>query len=105
MPEKRTSTAPKMITTISTASPMLHRPALERAAAEPGSAPVRTPRPLVNRLHDDVVRILAIQDVRERLAAQGIEVAATTPQQFEAFLRDEIVRWGKAVKQSGAKPD
>ena len=46
-----------------------------------------------------------MQDVRERLAAQGIEVAATTPQQFEAFLRDEIVRWGKAVKQSGAKPD
>ena len=69
------------------------------------AVPVRTPRPLVNRLHDDVVRILAMQDVRERLAAQGIEVAATTPQQFEAFLRDEIVRWGKAVKQSGAKPD
>lgn len=67
--------------------------------------PVRTPRPLVNRLHDDIVRLLAVQDVRERLAAQGIEVAATTPQQFEAFLRAEIVRWGKAVKQSGAKPD
>ena len=69
------------------------------------AVPVRTPRPLVNRLHDDVVRILAMQDVRERLAAQGIEVAATTPQQFETFLRSEIARWGKAVKQSGAKPD
>ena len=38
VPEKRTSTAPKMITTLSTASPMLHRPALERAAAAPVEA-------------------------------------------------------------------
>lgn len=69
------------------------------------AVPAKTPRPLVTKLHDDVVAVLAMPDVRERLSAQGVEIAATTPQQFEAFLREEIVRWGKAVKQSGAKPD
>ena len=42
---------------------------------------------------------------RERLEVQGVEIAATTPAQFEKFIREEIVRWGKAVKLSGAKPD
>ncbi len=65
----------------------------------------RTPRAIVTKLHDDIVRVLNMPDVRERLSGQGVEVAGTTPQQFEAFVRDEIVRWGKAVKQSGAKPD
>lgn len=44
-------------------------------------------------------------DVRERLSAQGVDIAATTPAEFGRFLREEIVRWGEAVKQSGAKPD
>ena len=65
----------------------------------------RTPRPVIMKLHDDIVRVLNIPDVRERLSGQGVEVAGSSPQQFEAFVREEIVRWGKAVKQSGAKPD
>ncbi len=65
----------------------------------------RTPRAIVMKLHDDIVRVLSMPDVRERLSGQGVEVAGTTPQQFEAFVREEIVRWDKAVKQSGAKPD
>jgi tripartite-type tricarboxylate transporter receptor subunit TctC len=69
------------------------------------AVPARTPRATVNKLHDDIVRVLAMPDVRERLSGQGIDVAGTTPAQFDAFLREEIVRWGRAVKQSGAKPD
>jgi tripartite-type tricarboxylate transporter receptor subunit TctC len=65
----------------------------------------RTPRAIVTKLHDDIVHVLNTPDVRERLSGQGVEVAGTTPQQFEAFVREEIVRWGRAVKQSGAKPD
>ncbi len=67
--------------------------------------PSATPKPIVAKLHTDVVRLLALPDVRERLEGQGVEIAATTPAQFEKFIRDEIVRWGKAVKVSGAKPD
>ena len=53
----------------------------------------------------DIVRLLGLPDVRERLEGQGVEIAATSPAQFEKFIREEIVRWGKAVKVSGAKPE
>ena len=65
----------------------------------------RTPPAIVKKLHADIVRVLDMPDVRERLSVQGVDVAGTTPAEFEKFLRDEVVRWGKAVKQSGAKPD
>jgi tripartite-type tricarboxylate transporter receptor subunit TctC len=65
----------------------------------------RTPLPLVNRLHDDIVRVLSEPEVRERLTGQGIEIAGTTPAEFARFVRDEVERWGAAVRQSGARPD
>ena len=67
--------------------------------------PAATPKPIVAKLHTDFVRMLNQADVRDRLEVQGVEIAASTPAQFEKFIRDEIVRWGKAVKVSGAKPD
>ena len=67
--------------------------------------PAATQRPILNKLHGDIVRLLNAPDVRERLEVQGVEVAATTPEQFAKFIREEIVRWGRAVKLSGAKPD
>ena len=67
--------------------------------------PEATPKSVVAKLHTDIVRLLDQPDVRERLEVQGVEIAATTPEQFAKFIRDEIVRWGRAVKVSGAKPD
>ena len=64
-----------------------------------------TPRGVVNRLRDDIVAVLEQSDVRERLSGQGIELAGTTPAEFERFVREEVERWGQAVRQSGAKPD
>jgi tripartite-type tricarboxylate transporter receptor subunit TctC len=60
---------------------------------------------IVTKLHADIVKVLNMPDVRERLSAQGVDIAATTPAEFGRFLREEVARWGKAVKQSGAKPD
>ena len=42
-------------------------------------------------------------EVREKIAAEGATVLSGTPDQFAAFLKDEIVKWGKVVKDSGAK--
>ena len=42
-------------------------------------------------------------EVREKIAAEGATVLSGTPDQFTAFLKDEIVKWGKVVKDSGAK--
>jgi tripartite-type tricarboxylate transporter receptor subunit TctC len=67
--------------------------------------PAATPRPVIQRLHGDFVRLLKLPDVRDKLESQGVEIIGGTPEQFTKFIRDEIVRWGRAVKLSGAKPD
>jgi tripartite-type tricarboxylate transporter receptor subunit TctC len=67
--------------------------------------PAATPKPIVTKMHADIVRMLALPDVRDKLEVQGVEIVASTPDQFAKFIREEISRWGKAVKLSGAKPD
>ncbi len=68
-------------------------------------APNGTPREAVNRLHGDVVKALATPEVKERLVALGLDPVGSTPEQFGAWIRDEISRWSKVVKASGAKAD
>ncbi len=67
--------------------------------------PARTPPAVVGRLGGEVVRILESPQVSEQMLTQGVEVAPATPDQFRKYLADEIGRWGRAVKQSGAKPE
>jgi len=63
------------------------------------------PRDIVAKLNADMVKVLARTDVKDRLAADGAEPVANTPEQFSALIKSEIVRWAPVVKASGAKPD
>jgi len=68
-------------------------------------APKGTPREIVMRLNAEVNRALEMADVRARIAPGGIgETKGGTPEQFEKFIRGELAKWAKAVKDSGAKP-
>ena len=69
------------------------------------SVPTGTPRDIVTKLHGEVVRIIALPEVRNRMTSEGAEFVADTPEQFTAFLKTELDKWGKAVKASGAKPE
>jgi tripartite-type tricarboxylate transporter receptor subunit TctC len=69
------------------------------------SVPTGTSKDIVNRLHKESVRILALPEVRDRMASEGAEFVADTPEQFTAFLKSEMEKWGKAVKASGARPE
>ncbi len=68
-------------------------------------APAHTPRPIVNRLHDDIVRVLAMPEVKERLNSVGFELVGSSPDEFAAYIKSEIPKWAKIVKISGAKAD
>ena len=67
------------------------------------SVPTGTPREIITKLHGEAVRALANPDLRSRMSAEGAEFVSDTPEQFTAFLRTEIEKWGRAVKASGAK--
>jgi len=68
-------------------------------------APARTPPEVIARLNQELVRILATQDIKDRFAAQAAEPVGSTPEQFRAYIRSEIDVWGQVVKASGAKID
>jgi tripartite-type tricarboxylate transporter receptor subunit TctC len=63
----------------------------------------KTPRPLVNTLNKEVVRILALPDIKERLLTQGAQPAPTTPEEFDRFIRSEVNRFSKVLIAAGAK--
>ena len=67
--------------------------------------PARTPRPVIDRLHEGLAAVLAQPDTRERLAAQGYEVISTTPAQMAAKIREDTKQWAKVIRDSGARPD
>lgn len=67
--------------------------------------PVGTPPPIIEKINRDVTAVLALPDVRERLAATGAELSPSTPAELDTFIRNEIAKWAKAVKISGAQAD
>ncbi len=68
-------------------------------------APAGMPQDLVNRINSELNRALLAPDVRERLAVVGLEWKSNTSGEFAAFLRSEIDKWARAVKESGARAD
>ena len=67
--------------------------------------PAKLPRPLVDKLHRETVRVLQTPDVRERLLGLGAEPVGNTPEQFAAHMKLERERWGKLISQIGLKLD
>ena len=68
-------------------------------------APVATPRPVVDRLNAEIQKIVGRPDVREAWAKQGAEPMQMSPAEFDKYLREDIVKWERVVKISGAKVD
>jgi tripartite-type tricarboxylate transporter receptor subunit TctC len=78
-------------------------PGYELAAWQGVIAPAGTPRPVVDRLNSEIVRLLQLPDVQARLTADGGQIITSTPDQFAAYIKTEIGRFAKVVKDSGAK--
>ena len=69
------------------------------------AVPAATSREIVAKLHAESVKAIAAPDIRDRMSAEGAEFVGDTPEQYAAFVKSEIAKWGRAVKASGAKPE
>ena len=87
-------------------------PPLAEAAGLPGFeatswqgvvVPGKTPRPLITRLHTEIVKALNAPDVRAKLAAESSEVGGMPPEAFAQYIRNEIEKWRKVVKDANIK--
>jgi tripartite-type tricarboxylate transporter receptor subunit TctC len=96
---KRSAAAPELPTIAETV------PGYEANGWYGAFAPAATSRDLINRVNAEMNRIMKMPDVTQRLAGDGVEAVGTTPEQFGAYLKQEIAKWGKVVKASGAKAD
>ena len=67
--------------------------------------PSGTPRVIINRLHGEIAKALHTPDVRERLAAEGSTAGGITPEAFAIHIKNEIAKWAKVVKISGARAE
>jgi len=65
----------------------------------------KTPRSIVTKLNKEIVRILQLPDVKDKMASDGADAVGNTPEEFNAHIRAEVVKYGKLVKQVGLKAE
>ena len=68
-------------------------------------APKGTPQGVIDRLHRELMQVLATTEVRNYMATAGIEIVGSTPAEFGRFFRAEKDLWAKVVRETGAKID
>ena len=97
--EKRTQLAPDLPTLAETI------PGLYANAWYGLFAPAGTPKDIVTKLNTEIIKLMDNPEMRERLVGLGVESAPGTPEQLASLMRDDLVRWAKIVKDSGAQLD
>ncbi|HEV2008781.1 MAG TPA: tripartite tricarboxylate transporter substrate-binding protein, partial [Burkholderiales bacterium] len=67
--------------------------------------PAKTPRAIVARLNADLIEVIRSPEVQERFASYSVQTITSTPEEFDAFIREDIARWADVIKRSGIKLD
>ena len=64
-----------------------------------------TPRPIIDKLHGEVVRIMKLPEAKDRMANVGFEIVGSTPEEFAKLIREEIPKWTKIVREAGIRAE
>jgi tripartite-type tricarboxylate transporter receptor subunit TctC len=68
-------------------------------------APAATPRDVISRLHSEIVKILRMPDIKERLSSQGADPVGSSPEEFGAFMKSEAAKWARVIKEANIRAD
>ena len=69
------------------------------------ATPAGTPKPILAKLHREIVNVLELADVKDAYAVQGFVPLTSTPGEFRAFIKAEIDKWGVLIKKIGLNPN
>jgi len=100
---KRVMAAPRPDDVFSLVGGALGFPGFDATASFGLVAPVGTPPAIIDKLHRETVRILALPEVRKRFAELGSEVIGNSPSEFSAVIKAEIPQWAKLIKEAGIR--
>lgn len=78
-------------------------PGYESASWQGVVLPAKTPRPIVDRLHGEIVKALHSKEIESRLLAEGSEIGGMAPEEFGRYIKAEIAKWTKVVKDAGIR--
>jgi len=95
---KRTPAAPDIPTVAETGVP-----GYDVTTAYGVAAPAKTPRPILDRLYAELIKVLNSPDIRERLQGLGADPVGNTPEQYTVFMQNEIAKWTKVIRAAGIK--
>ena len=99
-------TAPKRVPSYADLSAMTELvPGFEVVGWYGVMAPAKLPKAIVTQLHDELVKIVKLKDISDRILADGAEPVGSEPEQFRQYLLADLAKWAKLVKESGAKLD
>jgi hypothetical protein len=84
-------------------SPLHAQVAVEAPA--PAPAPAKTPKPIIDRLHKEIVKALNEPDLQGRLLSEGSEIGGIPPEEFKKYIINEIAKWTKVVKDAKIQVD
>ncbi len=68
-------------------------------------APAATPKDIIARLHGNITKVLAQPDLKERMLGLGFEPVGLAPERFAAYVRAEVAKWAKVVREAGIRID
>lgn len=67
--------------------------------------PAGTARDVIGKLHGEIVKVMNVPDIRDKLIAQGTDPVGSTPEQFGAFMKSESAKWGRVIKEANIRPE
>jgi tripartite-type tricarboxylate transporter receptor subunit TctC len=97
---KRSPAAPELATIAESGYP-----GFDASAWQGAFAPAKIPASMLRKLNLDLVRVIALPDVRARFAELGMEPVGNSPRDFEILIHSDLPKWAKVIKDSGAKPE
>ena len=68
-------------------------------------APAGTPKDTIRKLQQEIVKVMALPEIRDKMVAMGTDPVGSTPEEFGQYIRSETMKWGRIIREGNIRPD